>query len=399
MPLNQEKNHKAGESAPARDADASAGADDPLLRRLVGRLCLAGLGRSAELDTQLKRISQLARTGLDIAEIKSVLEPLTRAVTALDDPSRADGSAPCPAHDDPQTDLRDQREQLQREKAELKELLRQLDSHLETLASFFTHEEETHTGTRTDTDRLNTLVLDEVREISAEICTDRSLAELRQRVGNRLNTISSHISDFRGREQQRQVEQTSRTQALKVRVAELERESHSLQRSLREEQRLALVDTLTGIPNRTAWDERIQNEYDRWQQQGGVICLLVWDVDHFKSINDGYGHKAGDKMLRVLAQHLARELRPTDFVARYGGEEFVMLLAEGSAEGALKIANRIRTKVPEIAFHFRETRVVVTLSCGITTFRMGDTPDSAFERADRALYAAKESGRNRCVVR
>ena len=435
MESKQEQRHKNGETTEARGPDVTpVPAEDSVLRRLVGRLCLAGLGRSPELDAQLKHISQLARSGLDVAGIQLALEPLTRAVTALDEPAAwAAGvtvstpvlktpqatlaataalaataslavSAPAPAaltaDSSPEHDeLRQQREQLQREKAEIEELLRQLDSHLETLASFFAHEEENHTSTRTDTDRLNTLVLGEVREISNEISADCSLVELRHRVGNRLNSISNHISDFRDRSEHRQVEQTSRMRALKVRVDQLERESRTLQHSLREEQRLALIDTLTGIPNRAAWDERIASEYANWQRHDGVVSLLVWDVDHFKSINDEYGHKAGDKMLRVLAQHLARELRQTDFVARYGGEEFVMLFAQTTADETLKIANRIRTRVPEIAFHFRETRVMVTLSCGITTFRMGDTPDTAFERADRALYAAKDAGRNRCVVR
>jgi len=404
MPPNPEQHHKSSELASPRESDATATVDDPVLRRLVGRLCLAGLGRSPELDTQLKLISQMARSRLEVAQIQAILEPLTHAVTALDQPAAAAtavaapdaaGTGRCSGH----SELQDQRAQLQHEKAEIEELLRQIDSHLETLASFFLHEERQHTSTRTDTDRLNTLVLDEVREISAEFCTDCSLAELRHRVGNRLNAISNHISDFRGRERHRQVEQTSRMQALKVRVVELERESRTLQHSLREEQRLALIDSLTGIPNRGAWDERIVSEHARWQRDGGLVCLLVWDVDHFKSINDEYGHKAGDKMLRVLAQHLARELRPVDFVARYGGEEFVMLLAVNSVEEALMTANRIRAQVPEIAFHFHETRVMVTLSCGITAFRTGDTPDSAFERADRGLYAAKGAGRNRCVVR
>ena len=403
----------AAETLKTRDFDASPMVDDPVLRRLVGRLCLAGLGRSAELDAQLKQISQMARTGLDPAGIQALLDPLTRAVTALDEPTPADkatsdsGSSDSGSSDTgasnsgqrPDQSLQDQREQLQREKAELQALLRQIDSHLETLASFFSHEEQHRTHTSSDTNRLNTLVLDEVQGISAEIGTDYSLTELRNRVDSRLSVIKCHINDFRSREQRRQVEQTGRMKALKVRVAELEQESRGLQHSLREEQRLALIDALTGIPNRAAWDERVVQEYARWQSQGGVVCMLVWDVDHFKAINDEYGHKAGDKMLRVLAQYLARELRTTDFVARYGGEEFVMLLAESDADTALKTANRIRAKVPEIAFHFRETPVVVTLSCGITTFRMGDTPDSAFERADRALYAAKDAGRNRCVVR
>lgn len=357
---------------------------------------MAGLGRSAELDTHLQHISQMARTGLDSAQIQSVLEPLTRAVSALDAPAPVPPSRESsPRHDD----LRDQREQLQREKAEIEQLLRQFDSHLETLTSFFALQEEQHTSAGTDTERLNTLVLQEMQAITSDIGGDHPLTDLRQRIGVRLQAIGSHMSHYRAREQQRRNEQSEQIHALKGRVEELERESHSLRHSLHKEQRQAMMDPLTGIPNRAAWNEHIAREFSSWQREGGVFSLLVWDVDHFKAINDKYGHKAGDEMLLALAQHMARELRATDFFARYGGEEFVMLLAHRSADEALKIANRIRTKVPEIAFRVRETRVAVTLSCGITTFRMGDTPDSAFERADRALYDAKDDGRNRCVVR
>lgn len=381
---------------PNNVAEGGDAAADGALRRLVGRLCLAGLGRSPELDTHLQHINRMARTGLDIAQIQSVLEPLTRAVSALDAP--ATGSAGREAgreHDD----LRDQREQLQREKAEIEQLLRQFDSHLETLTSFFAHQEEQHTSAGTDSERLNTLVLQEMQAITSDMGGDHPLGELRGRIGIRLRAIGSHMSQFRAREQQRRAEQSDHIHALRGRVEELERESRSLRHHLREEQRQAMMDPLTGTPNRAAWNECIAREFSGWQREAGVISLLLWDVDHFKVINDKHGHQAGDEMLRALAQLMAGEMRTTDFFARYGGEEFAMLLAHRSADEALKIANRIRAKVREMTFRVRDTRIAVTVSCGITTFRMGDTPDSAFERADRALYDAKDDGRNRCVVR
>jgi len=374
-------------------ATGSAAADG-VVRRLVGRLCLAGLGRSPELDIHLKGIGQMARTELDIAQIQSMLEPLTHAVTALDSPAPAPMSAVPPTE---HNELRNQREQLQRERAEIEQLLLQFDSHLETLSSFFVHQEEQRTSSNTDTERLTTLVQQEIQEISTDISHDRPLLELRRRIGTRLHAIGSHVDHFRVCEQRRQGQQQDHIRVLKGRVNELEREKRSLRHRLSKEHRQAMTDPLTGIPNRMAWDERIAREFSRWQREGGVFSLLVWDVDHFKAINDQYGHRAGDKMLMVLGQHMSRELRSTDFIARYGGEEFAMLLVHQPADAALKIANRIRTRVPEISTG--GVRVPVTLSCGVTTFRMGDTPDSAFERADQALYAAKGGGRNRCVMR
>jgi diguanylate cyclase len=190
-----------------------------------------------------------------------------------------------------------------------------------------------------------------------------------------------------------------RTLSLRARVEELERESRVLQNSLQEEQRAAMIDALTGIPNRAAYDDRMAHEFARWQRHGGTISIAAWDVDNFKNINDEFGHMAGDKVLRILGQHMARSVRGTDFLARYGGEEFLMIMVGMDADQALKACNKIRAGIQAIAFHFRDRPVTVTASCGITTFRMGDVPEMAFERADGALYEAKDGGRNRCVVR
>ncbi len=292
-----------------------------------------------------------------------------------------------------------QRTTLLREKREIEDLLQQIDTRLEAISAFFAYEEADRSSTRDSSTQLNMLVMGEVNEISSDMTQAASLTELRGRVGNRLEAINTHLADFRNREEERLSAQVDRTLSLRARVEELERESRVLQQSLQQEQRAAMVDALTGIPNRAAYDDRMAHEFARWQRQGGTISIAAWDVDNFKSINDEYGHMAGDKVLRILGQHLARHVRGTDFVARYGGEEFLMLMIGVDAEQALKSCNKIRAAIQAIAFHFHDRPVTVTASCGITCFRMGDLPDTAFERADRALYEAKNDGRNRCVVR
>ena len=126
--------------------------------------------------------------------------------------------------------------------------------------------------------------------------------------------------------------------------------------------------------------------------------LAAWDIDLFKKINDAYGHRAGDKVLRIVAECLSGRVRDTDFVARYGGEEFVMLLAGTGTADALTVVEQIRESVGKLGFHFRGVPVSVSISCGLTAFREGDSADDAFDRADKALYKAKADGRNRCVV-
>jgi diguanylate cyclase len=217
-------------------------------------------------------------------------------------------------------------------------------------------------------------------------------------VRGRLDVITSHLQEFRAREGARVSAQLDRTQRMRVRVSDLEREIHGLHKSLQEEQSLRMIDALTGIPNRAAYDERIRHEYMRWQSENTPVCVLAWDIDRFKEINDAYGHSAGDKVLRVVAQHLAQHVRGTDFVARYGGEEFVMILAGTQDSQAAATADKIRAGIEKLGFHFHNKPVVVTASCGITSFRGDDTPETIFDRADRALYRAKDNGRNCCRV-
>jgi diguanylate cyclase len=478
--------------------EAQSGQLESVLRLLIGRLCLAGRGRDARLDEELRKIGNLTRNRLEIAQINAVLEPLTRAVAALDqisadtanmlrgsDPQATDSTAnrkaavplsttqtqralhaatqttrtlpvvaaataapgpPATAaeretridsalaqmlerlsalpelrpaiaalHDRTFTELSsdelaerlervtnligEQRLSLLREKGEIEDMLVQIDSRLQAISAFFAYEEADRSSTRDDSQKLNMLVMGEVNEISSDITQAVSLIELRGRVGNRLEAINTHLSDFRSREEGRLTAQVDRTLSLRARVEELERESRALQSSLQAEQRAAMIDALTGIPNRAAYDDRMAHEFARWQRHAGTITVAAWDVDNFKAINDEFGHMAGDKVLRILGQHMARSVRGTDFIGRYGGEEFVMIMVGMDAEQAARACNKIRTGIQAIAFHFRDRPVTVTASCGITTFRMGDTPETAFERADGALYAAKDGGRNRCVVR
>ena len=221
---------------------------------------------------------------------------------------------------------------------------------------------------------------------------------LRKQVSLRLGAINSHLHEFRGREESRIKTYRERVGRMRSRIRELERESHMLHVSLQEEQRLAMIDALTGIPNRAAYDDRIEQEFRRWKRFGRTVSILAWDIDRFKTVNDAYGHKAGDRVLKVIGELLSKHVRETDFVARYGGEEFVMLLVGSSPAEGYAVAEKIRSEIAQLGFHFHDQPVTVTASCGITNFIAEDTADIAFDRADRALYQAKEAGRNRCVI-
>ncbi len=125
---------------------------------------------------------------------------------------------------------------------------------------------------------------------------------------------------------------------------------------------------------------------------------MVIDVDHFKSINDRFGHTAGDITLQVIAKALQKSVRQSDFIARYGGEEFVLLMPGLSLLNAAQPLEKLRKVIKNIPFKFREKEIEITISLGATQFKKGDTPLKAFDRADDALYEAKKTGRDRLCM-
>jgi len=165
-----------------------------------------------------------------------------------------------------------------------------------------------------------------------------------------------------------------------------------------ETERLATTDGLTGLTNHRTFQARLDEHLAQAQRYGKKTSLLLCDIDHFKSVNDTYGHPAGDQVLRGVARTLAREARATDVVARYGGEEFAVVMPETDAQGALVIAERIREKIAALVFDTDQGPLRVTLSLGVATFpEDGERKADLVERADGCLYHAKRNGRNRSV--
>jgi len=157
-------------------------------------------------------------------------------------------------------------------------------------------------------------------------------------------------------------------------------------------------DPLTGISNRAAFDEALNREICSFKRHLTTFSLLVIDIDHFKQINDTYGHITGDTVLQGVAQKIRDTVRRSDEVFRYGGEEFVVLLSNTDAEGARFIAERIRREIKRHAFSAND-KIKVTASIGIAaTNTIRDVADTLYH-ADKALYQAKEDGRDRVVVK
>jgi diguanylate cyclase len=246
--------------------------------------------------------------------------------------------------------------------------------------------------------KLDQSVSDQMQELQNTTINATKLEPLKEDIRSRLVMITKEIQDHA----QHEVVQRQKTQQqldeLTAKVKEMEHESNELKTKLDMAKTQALRDTLTNLPNRVAYKERIDAEIARWRRYQTPLTLVVWDIDHFKSINDSFGHKAGDKALVIIAKQLSENCRQSDFISRFGGEEFVMLLANTSKESALTLANQLRKRIEQTGFNSNGSSISITISCGITEFIAGDTDEAAFERADQALYKAKQQGRNQCCL-
>ena len=160
----------------------------------------------------------------------------------------------------------------------------------------------------------------------------------------------------------------------------------------------AALDPLTGVCNRGTFDKAFQQALQRAQSSGSPLSLVLFDIDHFKSVNDTYGHPAGDAVLIAFSRAICDQVREDDIVGRYGGEEFAVVLPGAGEAVATSVAERVREATARLSFPSPAERVRVTVSAGVALTKPGDTAKKLLKRADAALYAAKHGGRNQVRV-
>lgn len=246
--------------------------------------------------------------------------------------------------------------------------------------------------------KLDQSVSEQMEELQLSSTNATKLEPLKGIINSRLASIAKEIEEHSQKEAIQRQKTQQQLDDLVDKIKDMESESCELKSKLKIANTQALRDTLTGLPNRNAYNERLETELARWKRYRTPLSLIIWDIDHFKNINDSYGHKAGDKVLLLIAKQLSDHSRATDFISRFGGEEFTMLLPNTDSKSALILANQLRQTIEKTGFNASGASVAITISCGITEFTPNDTDESAFERADQALYQAKQQGRNRCCV-
>lgn len=227
-----------------------------------------------------------------------------------------------------------------------------------------------------------------MNEINEAVQTASEVSAIKALIEQRVHTIRGSIAGFLDLQRDKQVAYEQRITELTKYVSVMESESSRLRDSFTEQHAKAHSDPVTGVPNRLAYEERALLKFNRCSRNGGTLTLAILDLDNFKKVNDSYGHKAGDKLLKCVATLCHQRVRATDLFARYGGEEFVVLLPDTGMEAALAVCEELRLQN-------KGDRVPVTVSIGIAALTRLDTLSTLFERADQALYDAKQNGRNR----
>lgn len=285
--------------------------------------------------------------------------------------------------------------QVIREKIELEKFLKGVTGRIQLLDNSLRLSSVVQSDARQDGAATQQAVRDEVSNMRIQVSDADDLGVLKQAMEASLDAVEAHVSGFVARQERRHIAAEARIHELDEQLQVLTFETGKLQQRIREERAQAVRDVLTGVYNRMAWEEHVRKEYQRWKRYPEPLSLVIVDVDHFKQVNDHFGHQAGDKVLRTLAMCMREQLRETDFLARYGGEEFIVMMPFTPLDHAVTAAEKLRVHIESLSFVYQDQAVPVTVSCGVAEYHAGDSPATAFERADKAVYLAKHLGRNR----
>ncbi len=349
--------------------------DIPDKSRLLARIneklfqLLDDLNIPSELEEQVEYLKQILADEMELQQVPEVIGDITDLIHNI-------------------------RSVVNKERKGLEDFLGQLMSRLSMIDGALEESNASNQAVNECHHKLEEDIQEQTGHIESQARKATDLNELKTLVQHRVDAIRSNMDEFQQQEKKLLQAAEEKMEHLVQRLNEVEEETESLRQQVTEHSLQAFNDTLTGIPNRHAYEERLHQEFARWKRYQQPLSIMVVDIDNFKQINDNFGHRAGDKALKIIASQLKKMTRETDLIARYGGDEFVLLLPETNSRGAMTIAEKLRDAVERCAFHFREKKVTITVSCGISEYLNGDEPEDAFERADQALYKSKAKGRN-----
>ena len=284
---------------------------------------------------------------------------------------------------------------LENTQQEFEAYLKKLEQQLENISDFLNKKAQSEAERSQSTQQFNETMRGQAEVIADNVSNATDLNTLKQSVQVHIDSLVESVDKFAEAESLREVELEQELDALRQQIQQMENETRAIKKQLKTQTLRALTDTLTHLPNREALDERLEMEWQRHLRYKNPTTIAVIDIDHFKQINDTYGHLVGDKVLQAVAGQLKKSIRKTDFVARYGGEEFMLIMPETTLEQSIIAAEKIRQQIADMKFSTIRSDQPVTVSIGAANLRLGTTLEQMIELADQALYQAKEKGRNR----
>jgi diguanylate cyclase (GGDEF)-like protein len=280
------------------------------------------------------------------------------------------------------------------EKSGLENFILTITEQLGGITDVITKDSEDEASGWIDTLSLQELLQSGIITIKENVNAVQDIKQLKAIVSYNIDSFRGGLESYVVRANQRHDAIEARNEMLSNKIAQMELETGELQQRLAVNRKKLRFDTLTGTRNRLAYNEQIVQELAQWERYGTPFSYAILDIDHFKHVNDKYGHNAGDRALRLTAQLMQKHVRKSDALFRIGGEEFVLILSNTSAVEAEPLITKLRKGVADSGLHFKQERVLLTLSAGITESAAKDNIQNMYERADAALYRAKDAGRN-----
>ncbi|MGL6003863.1 diguanylate cyclase domain-containing protein [Aeromonas sobria] len=275
--------------------------------------------------------------------------------------------------------------------------LSSLNESLSAVHIGFTESLDEGRALQNETTETRKALVNQLQAIDHSLAHQHTFDALKQAISGHMGAINLLLQD-RDNTATRERHLLTRLSSMESKLRLMKDETAEYKKRLTIQKHKLFLDSLTQVHNRAALDERLEQEYKRWLRYGSPLCMAIIDIDHFKNINDNYGHLAGDKALKVVAKALQSALRDTDFIARFGGEEFVVLLPNINPDKFQTPLETLRQTIKSIPFRFRDAKVEITISIGATLFKEGDNPSDVFERADQALYHSKHGGRDQVTL-
>jgi diguanylate cyclase len=387
-----------------RDATDLLGPDIEALKSAMRKD--PSLAAASVTDDQAASAATTADSTESILDLRIIISALTRRLAAIPDlgevakqiEAQCDNSDWSAALTNIADSIAQVVSSLQAQRTELEEFLAGVTAQLAGFERWARWHLNDTAQRRDENANLEAALTHQMDDLSATVEATDDISNLKSAVQTRLQAVTASVRKYTEIEARRLSEAQTRNAELTGEVNRLQKRTSELSEICGDQQNRLMVDALTRVHSRYAYEARLQQDFARWRDSGVSLAYTLWDIDKFKSINDTFGHDAGDRLLRRIGLIFNKHKRREDFAARIGGEEFVVLLPGAGTELALATAERLREIIASTPFNYRGTPRQITISCGVTELRQGDTPVSVYKRADQALYEAKTTGRNRVIT-